>query len=646
MRVEEQMTDLIAELNEATVHYEAGTPIMTDEEWDNMYFQLKELEKESGIQLPSSPTYSIITSVTSLEKVKHSHPMLSCDKTKNLNEILTFCERNTAVATLKLDGLSCSLTYQYGKLVRAETRGNGEIGEDVTHNAQFIKYLPLTIANTSEEFVVDGEVIVRVKDFEAYSENYSNPRALAVGGLRLLSSNESKKIPLMFVAWKLISGDFTSYVDELKYLDSLGFATVEFTQIGIKELDEEKLDRIIECLANCAVIYQYPIDGIVFRYNDLEYGESLGATGHHRRDMLAYKFYDEEYETKLLDIDWTMSKAGILTPVAIFDPVEIDGTRVERANMHNLNIIRQLFNGTPSKGQTIYVAKMNQIIPQITRVEELEDKSISLIPPSECPVCGTPTEENSSGQLCCPNPHCEGKITYRFDYYCSKKGMDIKGLSIATLDKLVSWGWLNEFADIYRLKDHRDEWIKKDGWGAASVDKILNAIEDSRETTLMKFIAALGIPFIGPQTAKMVCEGLADYESFKNQPIGALTYIKGISLSKAAAIRNFNYDWADEAVKYLRFTSAPKQEVEVEANESIAGKTFVITGRLNTFKNRDELVEKITSLGGKVSSSVTSKTDYLINNDVNSTSSKNKAAQLRNIPIISEEDFINLTSNK
>ena len=633
MRVEEQMANLIAKLNEATAHYEAGKPIMSDEKWDNMYFELKQFEEESGIQLPSSPTFQILPAVSNLTKVKHTHPMLSCDKTKNLSDILDFCKKSAVIATHKLDGLSCSLTYQYGKLVRAETRGDGEVGEDVTHNVQFISNLPLTIGNTSEEFVVDGEIIVRVNDFEKFEDNYSNPRALAVGGLRLLSSNESKKIPLRFIAWKLISEDyFTSFIDELKYLDNLGFETVERYNLflsnftGFEKLSEEILNEIIKQLVDLATAFQYPIDGIIFRYDDVVYGESLGATAHHRRDMLAYKFYDEEYETKLLDIDWTMGKTGVLTPVAIFEPVEIDGTIVERANLHNLNIINNFTSsGYFVKGHPIWVAKMNHIIPQITRADEEF------------------TVVNSSGQLYCPNPECSGKAINKFDYYCSKKGLDIKGLSKATIEKLIDWGWLNEFADIYCLKDHRDEWIKKDGWGIASVDKILNAIEESKETELCKFIAALGIPFIGPSTAKLLCKYIKTYEDFRNLTAQDLIKIEGISMSRVDAIESYDYSWADAAVKYLHLTSALGNEI---IGSPIKDKTFVITGRLNHFRNRDELVNKIVSFGGKVVNSVSARTDYLINNDIESKSAKNQSAKALNIPIISEEDFLLLTNNK
>lgn len=641
MQIEKRMADLITSLNEATIHYEIGKPIISDEQWDNMYFELKQLEEESGIQFPSSPTFQILSTVSNLDKVKHTHLMLSCDKTKNLDEIANFCKKNPTIATLKLDGLSCSLTYQYGKLIRAETRGNGEIGEDVTHNAQFISNIPLIIPNTSEEFVVDGEVIVKVKDFEVYSDNYSNPRALAVGGLRLLSSNESKKIPLKFIAWKLVKGneELTSYIDELKYLATGGFQVVDWQSVQLKKLDET-----IEELSKSAAINQYPIDGIVFRYNDIIYGDGLGATEHHRRDMLAYKFYDEEYKTKLLNIDWTMGKTGVLTPVAVFEPVEIDGTKIERANLHNLDIISHLFTqGNPIKGQSIWIAKMNQIIPQVIRADPYYSKGEELKAPEICPICGNPTAVNSSNQLYCTNLLCIGKAVNKLNYYCSKKGLDIRGLSVATIKKLLDWGWLNEFADIYCLKNHREEWIKKDGWGVASVDKILGAIEKSRENELCKFIAALGIPLIGLSTAKVLCKYVKTYEDFKHLTAKTLLKIDGISMSRVDAIESYDYSWADAAVKHLHLTNASEDKIE---NSFIKNKTFVITGRLNHFNNRNELANQIAQLGGKVANSISAHTDYLINNDITSKSVKNQSAKALNIPIISEDDFLLLTKNK
>ena len=640
-----KMKELIEKLNKYTKAYDCGNPLISDKEWDDMYFELKELEETTGIVYPNSPTQTIYyTAVAELNKVNHNHSMLSLDKTKVMNEIINFCGNKAVTIMPKLDGLSCSLYYTNGHLICAETRGDGKIGEDVTHNAMVINSIPKEIPYKGE-LVVDGEIICTYDNFEPFATNYKNPRNFASGSIRLLDAKECEKRNLTFVAWDVIAGleDIDFFGATLCKLKTYGFDIVDFTTTICD--DKETFETSVEKLnVMNNLIYKYPIDGYVFKFDDIAYGKSLGRTAHHFKNALAYKLYDEEYESQLIDIEWTMGRTGVLTPVAIFEPIDIDGTEVSRASLHNISVMQSIL-GQPYVGQKVQVAKMNMIIPQITKAERPTDpQNVQyLTPPNSCPICGKATDYqmiNESVQLICINPECEGKALHRFVHFCSKKGLDIKGLSEATLEKLMDWGWIVELDDIFKLSKYKNEWVKKAGFGEKSVEKILSAIETAKNTTLEKFISSLGIPLIGVNVAKDLCKHLLSYEDFREKIKNKYDFsvIDGFGYAKADALLSFDYFEADCVYDYLNINSI---EVEVEHNEkSLAGLTFVVTGKVNQFKNRNELQSFIESLGGKVSSSISSKTSYLINNDKNSTSSKNLKAKQLNIPIITEEEFM------
>ena len=643
----ETMLELIEKLNLYTRAYDKGRPILSDKEYDDMYFELKSMEEETGIVYPHSPTQTIhYDIVNELEKVEHNHEMLSLEKTKDINEIISFGRNLQMTAMLKLDGLSCSLTYKNGELVSAETRGNGKIGEDITHNALVMPCIPKNIPY-KEDLIIDGEIICTYEDFQPFSNEYKNPRNFASGSIRLLDAKECAKRKLTFVAWDVIKGfdEINTFMYKLYKLQDFGFivvpnATQVFSDKGIVDKIIEELNMVNN------LIYKYPIDGFVFKFDDIAYGQSLGKTSHHFKNAIAYKLYDEEYETKLLDIEWTMGRTGVLTPVAKFEPIDIDGSIIERASLHNISIMQEVL-GQPYVGQTIWVYRANMIIPQISKGEKSDNpvEDQYLTPPQSCPICGKATDYqmiNESIQLICINSECEGKSLHRFVHFCSKKGLDIKGLSEATLEKLMDWGWLVELEDIFKLHNHKDEWVKKAGFGAKSVEKILDAIENSKNTTLEKFISSLGIPLIGTNVAKDLCKYLLSYEDFREKIKNKYDFsmIDGFGYAKTDALWNFDYFEADCVYDHLNINSI---EMNVEHNDNpkpLAGLTFVITGKVNKFKNRNELQSFIESLGGKVSSSISSKTDYLINNDVNSTSSKNLKAKQLNIPIITEEEFM------
>ena len=640
------MENLITELNKATVAYDKGEPIMSDKEWDDLYFELQSLEKEYGQSLKNSPTKKIhFEKVSELKKVKHSHPMLSLDKTKNIDEIKFFFGDKDRIAMCKMDGLTCSLTYENGKLISAETRGDGVVGEDITHNALVIPSIPNRI-KYSERLVIDGEIICTYHDFENFKDEYKNPRNFASGSIRLLDSKECANRKLTFVAWDVIEGMSGKLLTEnLQELNKLGFNIVPIT---VSDTVEVQIDTI----KDFAKIFGYPIDGVVFKFNDIEYGKSLGATDHHFKNAIAYKFYDEEYETRLITIHWTMGRTGVLTPVAIFEPIEINGTIVERASLHNYSVMREVLGSCAYVGQKIKVYKANQIIPQISDAVKFDYGTVvshggvsANDEPERCPICGGGIEIIKSADgvmnMYCSNPNCEGKLINRIDHYCSKKGLDIKGLSKATLEKLIDWGWISNIQDIYNLKDIKEEWISKPGFGVKSVNNILSAIEESKKCKLENFISAIGIPLIGRTVSKELVKYINDYDDFKEKIKNNYDFsdIEGFGPAINKAIHDFDYTSAD-AIYYTYLTiEQPQKEEITEGGSSLEGMTFVITGKLKSFKNRDELKAVIESKGGKVAGSVSKNTSYLINNDNLSTTAKNKKAQELGIPIITEETF-------
>ena len=642
--------DLIEELNKATEAYDKGTPCMSDREWDVLYYHIVAMEEKQGWASPNSPTQQIHYNVVNeLAKVQHNHPMLSLDKTKSLDELNEFCGNRTVFLSLKLDGLTCSLYYANGRLQRAETRGNGVIGEDVTHNAMVIPSIPKKI-DYLDELVVDGEIICMDYNFVPFSEEYANSRNFAAGSIRLLDSQECEKRHLTFVAWEMVKGypDVNSAIDKLQGLRKLGFHVVPF-EIIYKEIITEAL---VESFKNAAKIGGYPIDGLVAKYDDIAFGRSLGMTAHHRRDGLAFKFFDESMPTLLQDIEWSMGRTGVLTPIAIFNEIELMGSTVSRASLHNVSIMKELL-GYAHKNQPIMIFKANEIIPQVSEAENKEyqgfnyyqDKPIFSIP-TQCPICGCDLElsrEVNTEVLRCNNPSCEGKFINQLDHFCGKKGLDIKGLSTATLEKLVDWGWVNCFADIFNLQDHMEEWAQKPGFGVKSVVKLLDAIDDAQyNSTHESFISAIGIPLIGRTMVKeLMKNGLETYDQLRDwvEKKYDLSEINGFGYEKSRSILEFDYTEADKARALMTFIIP---EPEEKKENTLEGKSIVITGTLKTFKNRAELQRVIEAAGGKVVGSVSKNTSYLINNDIESTSAKNQTAKRLGVPIITEEDFLKI----
>jgi DNA ligase (NAD+) len=643
----QKIINLVNYLNECTKAYDEGKPLITDREWDDLYFQLEQLEKEAGLILSNSPTQSISFEVVNeLQKVEHDHKMLSLEKTKSADEVLTFCKGKQILAMCKMDGLTCSLTYENGELVSAETRGNGLVGENILHNAKIIPSIPKTIPH-KEKLTIDGEIICTYKDFKKFEDVYKNPRNFASGSIRLLSAKECATRSLTFVAWDVMTPlqEYNLLSDKLIYLKSIGFTTVPFIRTVFK--NSQEVEDFISDIKWAAEENSYPIDGAVFKFNDCEYGLSLGETSHHFKNAIAFKFYDEIYQTHLLDIEWTMGRTGVLTPVAIFEPIDIDGSTVERASLHNITVMEELFHGTPFKNQLIEVYKANMIIPQVYSADNARGMPFYCeLPfidiPKECPVCGGLTEEVGdldTRVLKCTNPSCEGKVINKLDHFCGKKGLDMKGISKATLEKLVDWGWIDSIIDIFELEQYKAEWIQKPGFGVKSVEKILNSIDSSRKCDLNQFICALGIPLIGNTASKALQEAFQKWNEFiyAVDEYFDFSVLPNFGMEMHNNIINFDYREARFiADNYIQFNDYE----EVESGSDLAGKTFVITGKLTQFKNRDEIKAKIESLGGKVTGSVSKNTDYLINNDVESTSSKNKTAKSLGIPILSENDFI------
>ena len=641
----DEMRDLIEKLNHYTKLYDEGKSPISDKEWDDMYFHLKKLEEETGISLGNSPTIHIDYQVVNqLKKVKHNHPMLSLDKTKSEDEVVEFLAGHDGIAMAKMDGLTCSLCYEDGLLISAETRGNGEIGEDILQNIVRAKGVPIEIP-FKDKLVIDGEVICTYEDFEDFSSTYKNPRNFASGSIRLLDSRASAQRRLTFVAWDCITGldEYKNLSQKIIHLDSLGFIIVPFLVLPINNSD--KINHAISLIKGMAKDFSYPIDGIVFKYNNCEYYQSLGATEHHFRGGLAFKFYDEEYETNLKDIEWSMGKTGILTPVAIYDDVDTDDSIINRASLHNLNIMNQLL-GKPYKGQKIWVCKQNEIIPQVVRSERLDAALTYIDIPAKCPVCGSDTYVKDDF-LYCSNPNCDGKFINQLVHFCGKKGLDIKGLSEATLQKLVDWGWINNYQELFSLSNFRDEWIKKPGFGQKSVDKLLSTIEEVRYCELWQFISALSIPLIGSTYAKEIAKKCKDWFSFREyiEKNYDFTDWDRFGYEMNDSLHRFNYSQADDlAYKILDIHNSlwidPQGTTPTIKFSEVNGKTFVITGAVHQFQNRDEVKAIIETHGGKVTASVSKNTDYLINNDINSTSSKNIKAKQLGIPIITEEQLI------
>lgn len=631
-----KIKELVEKLNYYTKLYDEGRPEISDKEWDDMYFELQKIERESGIYLEDSPTQRVnFQVVNKLNKIEHNHPMLSLDKTKNINEIQKFIYYNDYIAMAKMDGLTCSLKYVNGKLVSAETRGNGFIGEDILHNALQVKNIPKRI-DFKDELIVDGEIICTYENFKEFESEYKNPRNFASGSIRLLDSKESSMRRLSFIAWDCISGleEVEKLSTKLLKLNILGFTVVPFMA------GEYSIDDTISTIQSIAQEAGYPIDGIVYKYDIISEYEAAGKTDHHFKGGLAYKFYDEEYETILRDVEWTMGRTGVLTPVALLEPINIDGSEVSRASLHNISIMDEL--GIRYQDTKVMVYKANMIIPQISKALPYEGEIASLINiPAVCPICGEPTiikGENGVRVLYCSNPNCEGKLINRLDHFFGKNGLDAKGLSKATFEKLIDWGWIENIKDVFKLKEHKKEWEKMQGFGEKSVEKILQAIEDCKSCSFDAVISAAGIPLIGKTVGKDLSKRFRSYSEFRKAVESGFDFTSfgGYGWEMHKAISDFDYSELDYIVdNYLQIKENIKEDNELKLKDL----TFCVTGKVHIWKNRDSLSAFIESLGGKVTGSVSKNTNYLINNDINSTSAKNKKAQELDIPILSEEDF-------
>lgn len=646
-----RLKELTEQLNRyRNSYYNNSESLISDKQYDDLFDELQVLEEETGIVMSNSPTKTVGYEVKSkLEKVKHSHPMLSLDKTKSTDDLIKFSDGRDCIISLKLDGLTVLNTYDNGVLRQSETRGNGEEGEIITHNAKVFDNLPLNIP-FDRKFEIEGEAIITQYDFEKINTNgeYKNCRNLASGSVRQLDNNITKNRHVRFIAWKIPFG-VTTYSKGFEIAAQYGFEVVPYVKYNSKYDDIEKA---IEVLKSIAKEKSFPIDGLVITYNNVEYGKSLGMTGHHPKHSLAYKFYDDIYPTKLLDVEFTMGKTGVLTPTAVFKQVEIDGTVVERASLHNISIMKEL--GITHKGQIVNVFKANQVIPQIDSVEPIDsDDELDIIEiPTKCPICGSATEiikDNESEVLICTNPDCRGKLLGQLSHFVSKNAINIDGLSVQTLQKLIDLGWVKSFPDIYHLFDHKEEMYKLDGFGKKSVDKLLDNIQKSRNTELSRFIYALSIPLIGRTASKEIAKACYDDITIfigmikSNQLYKLVNDIDGFGDTMLKSL-------CDYVKLHMSGIEALSEEfifAKRECNSSksdLSGKTFVITCSLSHYKNRDELVGVIESLGGKISGSVSSKTSFLINNDTESNSSKNRKAKELGIPIISESNFLNMIS--
>lgn len=646
-----RIQELVKQLNEyRDAYYNEARPIVSDTEYDKLFDELSELENETGIVYTNSPTQSVGYEVKSeLEKVKHSHPMLSLDKTKSVNDLVKFAGDKDCILSLKMDGLTCLLTYENGELVQAETRGDGEIGELITHNAKVFDNIPLTI-DYKGYFEIEGEAIITYDDFNKINEylsddkKYKNPRNLASGSVRQLDSKIASQRHIKFIAWKVPTEIASnSFINRLQYAVELGFDIVQFLPIH-GNCNAEFISIVIEQLKKRAKEKSFPIDGLVATYNDITYGESLGMTGHHPKHSIAFKFAEDSEETVLREIEWSIGKTGTLTPVAIFDSVEIDGTMVERASLHNVTILTKL---DLQIGDTITVYKANQIIPQVKENLSAKNRESTYIKiPSECPVCKSSTQivkENDSKVLVCTNPHCKGKLLGRVSHFVSKKGMDIPGLSEETIKKFIELGWITEITDVYNLERHYDRLSTMSGFGKRSVYKLSESIENSKTVRLDKFIASLSIPGIGTSQSKELAAAFSTWNEFRDASVGSynFTQLDGFGDVLNKNIHSWFTDMCDIANKLASFMTF-ETGVNQNTDDSLNNKSFVVTGKVFRFKNRDEVKAEIEKRGGKVTGSVTKSTYALINNDIESNSSKNKKAKELGVKIITEDQLIEM----
>ena len=642
----DRMKELIEVLNKASkAYYAEDIEIMSNAEYDSLYDELLMLEEKTGTVLAGSPTVNVgYEAVDNLPKETHESPMLSLDKTKDREALRDWLNGHEALLSWKLDGLTIVLTYENGTLSKAVTRGNGEVGEVVTNNAKTFINLPHKIAYKGK-LIIRGEAVISYDDFNKINEEipeegakYKNPRNLCSGSVRQLNNEITAKRNVRFIAFNYVSQggldtDFKLRSEQFDFLKKQGFEVVEYHKVT----EDSILDKI-SYFAKMVANYPIPSDGLVLTYNDIEYGRSLGRTAKFPRDSIAFKWADETANTHLIDMEWSPSRTGLINPVAIFEPVELEGTTVSRASVHNVSIVKSLMLGI---GDEISVYKANMIIPQI---KENFTKSGNLTIPKFCPACSEKTQiknENVVETLYCVNEACPAKQIKRFSLFVSRDAMKIDGLSEATLEKFISVGFIKKLSDIYKLAEHKEAICNMDGFGDKSYEKLISSIEKSRDVLLPNLIYALGILNVGLSNAKIICKAFDyDIEKIKNATVEEIAVTDNIGDVIATSVFDFFHDSEklsefNELVNELNILIPEKKET----NSNIGGKTFVITGSLNTYENRNALKDLIESLGGKVAGSVSAKTDYLINNDVTSNSSKNKKAKELNVQIISEEDF-------
>lgn len=642
----ERIKDLVELLNKANkAYYQEANEIMTNFEYDKLYDELVGLEKETGMVLSNSPTVNVGYQVVSqLPKEQHNSPMLSLDKTKEVGALADFAGDRKCLLSWKMDGLTVVLTYENGELVKAVTRGNGLVGEVITNNAKTFKNIPISIPYKGR-LTLRGEAIIKYSDFEQINREiedadskYKNPRNLCSGSVRQLNSQVTAERNVNFVAFALINADDVDFDNSIeqqyKWMESQGFQVVEY-----RVVTRNSMEDAVKYFAGKIQTYDYPSDGLVLMFDDIEYGLSLGTTAKFPRNGIAFKWEDEQAETTLKYIEWSPSRTGLINPVAVFEPVELEGTTVSRASVHNISIMEELELGS---GDRIKVYKANMIIPQIS--ENLTKSGIDDLP-KECPVCGHATEvkaENGIKTLYCPNSQCPAKHVKLFTLFVSRNGMNIDGLSEETLEKFIDAGYIKEFADIFHLDRYYEEIVATPGFGQKSYDNLMDSVEKARNVELSALIYSLGIPNIGSANAKLICKAFNNnIEKIRNASVEELMEIDGIGEIMAEKFCQYFAD--EDNIKKLDNLLKEVNIAEPEENttpQNMDGLTFVITGSVEHFANRNELKSYIEKHGGKVTGSVSAKTNYLINNDAMSASSKNKKSKQLGVEIVTEEVFL------
>lgn len=647
----ERIKQLIKELNNASYAYYNQVSIIPDYEWDKMYEELINLEEETGIVLANSPTHNVGYSIADeLKEVEHNHPMLSLDKTKSIDELIKFIEDKDCFLSVKADGLTTSLHYIGGKLIGAETRGNGVRGFDCLQDVLTIKNVPKEIPY-KDELIIDGETIIgwdtfrEINDKLPEDKKYKHPRNLVSGSLQLLDSKEAASRNMRFIAWRIIKGfEHKTPSEDLFKAKEIGFEIIPILK-SPRINQKEELAILLNHLRELADSHNIPYDGAVIAVDDYKIADSMGRTEKFFRHSMAYKYEDELFETVLTDIEWNTSKTGLINPVAIFKPVDLNGAITTRATLHNITYIKDMMLGI---GDRIRVYRSNMVIP---KVHDSIDKSGNFKIPDKCPICGQSTrivKENDSEVLMCENPDCNGKLLGKLVHAASRNALDIENLSESTIEKFINLGWLNSIKDIYRLSDYKNEMIALEGFGKKSVEKLLESIEESRNTNLQRFLYSLSIPLLGKSASQDIAKACnqsldAFVGALMSSGKDAFTHINGLGDALGRSIIGY---WNENGEKIIElskeFTFETPNIVLDEIPNILQGKTFVVTGSVNHYKNRDELKADIVVHGGTVVGSVSSKTSYLINNDISSTSSKNQKAKSLNIPIITEEQFLEM----